>query len=573
MILYFVICALFSTVLAKNLVNYDIQDSLSDDQLKKLQKRFESYYTDNNVQIKGITVGGWLVTEPYITPSLYETAFAYHNGSLSLNKTESGTGTYGNNSIVDEYTLCQALGYENAKTLLARHFETWITEDDFAKIKEDGFNLVRIPIGYWAWKKSRNDTSKYNYVGNLTYKDPYVSDNLQLSYLLQAISWASKYELNVWIDLHGVPGSQNGFDNSGQRILYGDLGWLSNTKSKPLTIAVWQDLFDKFVKTNNYNGVNTTSVVGIEIVNEPLGPKIGVNNIAQTYYEAFNIFKHAQEENENPQNPNMTFIIHDAFQSIGFWNLHLNPDYKNVSNHYYNLTNITYDSQSILVDHHHYEVFTDYQLKENQYSRITNIINYGNSIHNELVYHPAVVGEWSGALTDCARWVNGIGIGARYDGSYYDTTAFHSDSPPNGTCTSQYDISQWSDDYKTKVRQFIEAQLATYSAKTNGWIFWNWKTENAAEWDYLKLKENELFPSPFDNYTYFNADGEINSTFSTSLSIEAFGAPSSTRASSTKHKSSAGFTKIMGTSMKSNTTSNVLVFLLLGAIGFIATVL
>lgn len=34
---------------------------------------------------------------------------------------------------------------------------------------------------------------------------------------MQALDWARDHGLYVILDLHGVPGSQNGFDNSGQR--------------------------------------------------------------------------------------------------------------------------------------------------------------------------------------------------------------------------------------------------------------------------------------------------------------------------------------------------------------------
>jgi glucan 1,3-beta-glucosidase len=33
-------------------------------------------------------------------------------------------------------------------------------------------------------------------------------------YLKLAVNWAASLNLKVMIDLHGVPGSQNGFDNS-----------------------------------------------------------------------------------------------------------------------------------------------------------------------------------------------------------------------------------------------------------------------------------------------------------------------------------------------------------------------
>lgn len=474
--------------------------------------RFDNLNTDETIQ--GISLGSWLVTEPYITPTLYHNATNIAN-DMYTNKTNM-------THIVDEYTLCQVLGIEKAKELLNSHFKTWITEEDFLQISENGFNLVRIPIGYWAWKL--NNTSN-SYVGNITYNDPYIGEGLQLKYLKKAIQWAEKYNLKVWVDLHGAPGSQNGFDNSGETIFGNELGWLSNYNSKAVTLQIWIEMFKLYTDND--------TVVGIEIINEPLTSKLQTFDVVQTYYEGFDLFKET-----HPKNDTTRFIIHDSFQEIGYWNTQFNPSYSNVSNQYYNLSNITYSSQSVWLDHHHYEVFTDSQLNETQYNRITNIINYGDSISNELKFHPAVVGEWSGAITDCATWLNGVNIGARYDGSYYNSSEYKSANPLKGVCTSQNDISEWSEDYATAVRQFIEAQLATYSTKTNGWIFWNWKTENAPEWDFIKLKEAGLFPVPFDNYTYFQTNGSINSNFASSLSKSYFS--TLTTASSTSKPKSLG---------------------------------
>jgi glucan 1,3-beta-glucosidase len=33
-----------------------------------------------------------------------------------------------------------------------------------------------------------------------------------------------------------------------------------------------------------------------------------------------------------------------------------------------------------------------------------------------------VVGEWSPAMTDCAKYLNGRGVGSRYDGTYPGST-------------------------------------------------------------------------------------------------------------------------------------------------------
>lgn len=534
LIITFILCNFISKCFASNNSKYtkDVKSdengyyygnsnelfSLDDIALSQLNQKILKYKKitelDTSETIQGISIGSWLVTEPYITPSLYNNATSIADG-MYANKTNM-------TPIVDEYTLCQVLGTETAEKLLKTHYETWITEEDFQQISENGFNLVRIPIGYWTWKL--NNTLNI-YVGNITYKDPYVGQGLQLHYFEKAVEWARKYNLKIWVDLHGAPGSQNGFDNSGERILNGQLGWLTNFNSKAVTLQVWIEMFKLYTDND--------VVVGIEILNEPLAPKLQTFDVVQTYYEGFDLFKETQ-----PKNDTTKFIIHDAFQDIGYWNTQLNPSYFNVSSQYYNLSNISYSSQDIWVDHHHYEVFTDSQLNETQYNRITNIINYGNSISNELEYHPAIVGEWSGAITDCATWLNGINVGARYDGSYYNNSDFKSTNILNGICTSQNDISEWSEDYRVAVRQFIEAQLATYSSKTQGWIFWNWKTESAAEWDFIKLKEAELFPIPFDNYTYFQTNGSMDVDFSSSLSESYFS--TLTESSTTTHSKNSG---------------------------------
>ncbi|CAB4256303.1 similar to Saccharomyces cerevisiae YDR261C EXG2 Exo-1,3-beta-glucanase, involved in cell wall beta-glucan assembly [Maudiozyma barnettii] len=520
--------------------------ALTDIEHSVLQKRFDSYYANNNtkdnVVVRGITVGGWLVTEPYITPSLY------HYATQMMSNQTHNTTLYNvfNSSIIDEYTLCKALGYDNAKGLLEEHFQTWITESDFEQIASDGFNLVRIPIGYWAWKQNHTTNE---YVDGISFEDPYVGEGLQLYYLNQAIGWAEKYGLNVWIDLHGAPGSQNGFDNSGQRNFYDDLGWLSDYSTTNLTMAVWSTMFDSFLNSSD-------AIVGIEVMNEPLSSKIDIKNITQAYYNAFELF----QDKEDPEK-NVTFIIHDAFEGNGYWNLEFNPRYRNVSDQYQNTQDLNktyYDSQQIMIDHHHYEVFTDWQLANNQFNRLMDIINFGESIKKELPYHPAVVGEWSGAITDCATWLNGVGVGSRYDGSYYNTTRYSTDDLPVGKCYSQNPIGQWNETYKRDVRQFIEAQLATYDAQTTGWIFWNWKTEDAYEWDYTQLKAAGLFPSPLTNFTYFGNDGKLNSDVSMSLSREAYPVTSSSSSSSNSSlsASSSKKSKNMGSGPLFNHSTN-----------------
>jgi glucan 1,3-beta-glucosidase len=49
---------------------------------------------------------------------------------------------------IDEYTLSQALGDDLADYMIA-HYETFITERDFADIAAAGMNWIRLPVPFW----------------------------------------------------------------------------------------------------------------------------------------------------------------------------------------------------------------------------------------------------------------------------------------------------------------------------------------------------------------------------------------------------------------------------------------
>lgn len=77
---------------------------------------------------------------------------------------------------------------------------------------------------------------------------------------------------------------------------------------------------------------------------------------------------------------------------------------------------------------------------------------------------PVVVGEWSGALTDCALWLNGRFKGARYDGSFAGET-------PVGSCQgkSTGSVNGLSGDDKSNIARYNAAQIQAYEAKS-GWV-------------------------------------------------------------------------------------------------------
>lgn len=249
----------------------------------QIYKRSFDYQSD---KLQGVNLGGWLVLEPYITPSLFE-AFA-------------------SDMPVDEYHYHECLGAKLTESRLEQHWSTWITEQDFAAIKGLGLNFVRVPIGYWAFEKLSSD--------------PYVQG--QEAYLDKAIQWARDQGLYVWIDLHGAAGSQNGFDNSGLRDSYG----FQDGDNTEFTLSVLSSIFKKY-GNSSYDDV----VIGIELLNEPLGTILDMDKL----HDFWNTGYWGLRNEGSTQN----VIIHDAFTQSGYFNdkLQLRDGYYNVviDHHHY----------------------------------------------------------------------------------------------------------------------------------------------------------------------------------------------------------------------------------------------
>lgn len=439
------------------------------------QSKSMNYYRDttfNNsnqvfnystTKVYGVNIGGWLLTEPFITPSLYIAA---------------KNSTTNNTTPIDEYHYCKQLGTEECHKRLKNHWETFITEEDFSKIKSWGFNTVRIPIGYWAFAHRKSDPFCFG----------------QEEYLENAINWCRKYGLHMWIDLHGMPGSQNGFDNSGLR---DHLDWLNVTSNYNLGMEVLYYIQDKYGQPE-YND----AVSGIENLNEPKGPKINLSKL-----KTFQKKSYSQQRSTGSDN---YFIFHDSFMKAGYWN-DIISDNSDISD-FTNLTrsdNVTtfedltrgnngtkYNGTvyRTVIDHHRYEVFGTGQLSLNIKGHITSLENYVQQFLDDETAPIKVIGEWSAALTDCAKWLNGVGTESRLEGKFESNNAI-------GKCTYSNNYTEMTAQNKTDTRKLVEAQLDLYN-KTNGFIFWTYKTEDTIEWDLSRLIEHDLFPQPLTDRKY-----------------------------------------------------------------------
>lgn len=126
-----------------------------------------------NLKIRGVNLGGWLVLEQWIKPSLFSEWNAF-------DKTQPR----------DQWTYCAALGKKECKRRLEEHWDSWVTESTIADLADAGITHVRIPIGHWITCDIDED-------------EPYVCG--EWTYLQRVAAWCQKYDILVWLDLHTRP--------------------------------------------------------------------------------------------------------------------------------------------------------------------------------------------------------------------------------------------------------------------------------------------------------------------------------------------------------------------------------
>lgn len=177
--------------------------------------------------LKGVNAGGWLLTEDWLTPtSLYED-LGTENGQYELEK-----------ALVSKY------GEEKVSELFDIYRDNWWSEADFKNISDIGFNMIRLPFG---WKDLTDENGDLK-SGAFDRLDRFVQN-------------CEKYRLFVILDMHGAYGSQNGRHHSGDTTTGGDL--FGNEKNESLTAALWKAIAEHY-ESNKW-------VAGYDLLNEPEG--------------------------------------------------------------------------------------------------------------------------------------------------------------------------------------------------------------------------------------------------------------------------------------------------------------
>ena len=140
-------------------------------------------------------------------------------------------------------------GYD-PEELMQYYRDCFFSEEDFRIIKEDlGLNTIRLPFYYLNILNE-----------DLTLKD----EDEAFGYLDWFLSMAAQYELYIVLDLHGAPGSQNGYEHSGSAQREANL-W-SSVENQDATVALWDFISHHYTVTKPELGKWISSY---DILNEP----------------------------------------------------------------------------------------------------------------------------------------------------------------------------------------------------------------------------------------------------------------------------------------------------------------
>jgi len=168
------------------------------------------------LMLRGINLGNWFEPEGYM--------FHLDNGPQSPRE-------------IEEFTR-ELIGPEKSAAFWKKWRETYITEADIDRVKQAGFNSVRVP-SHWKF---------------------FDSDNAEGFELMdRLVRWARKDGIYIIIDLHCAPGGQTGTnidDSDGYPWLYSD------AQAQAHTIAVWRRIAKRYA--------NEPIVLGYDLLNEPI---------------------------------------------------------------------------------------------------------------------------------------------------------------------------------------------------------------------------------------------------------------------------------------------------------------
>lgn len=254
------------------------------------------------------------------------------------------------------------------------------------------------------------------------------------------MTWLRAAGIKAIVCVHGSPGSQNGYDNSGHA---GSVQWQLNGNLNTST-TILQTIAQKY-GSSSYADV----VYGIEIVNEQLNSAPLSTSVTQAWVQStFNAMKSIAT------NPNLRIVASDGFSGASAWSSVEQALNGNNSN----------ATSPFLLDLHLYQnqASSDNNLSLAQH--ISKACGWSTSAFVSNI--PTIVGEYSAEINIC---------------SYPDGTIVPGKTCiiPGCQCAAALDVSEWGQALIDATRKYTEAQLDTFEMYSTGYFMWSYKAPGA----------------------------------------------------------------------------------------------
>ncbi|CAM9879634.1 unnamed protein product [Chrysoparadoxa australica] len=369
--------------------------------------------------IRSVNIGGLFVLERWILPDFVEWG--------------ETTG------IADQKTFserCHDLGICDK---LMDHWHNFYGPEDFMQMKEFGLNAIRLPLGWWYFAEQIG-------LSPSSYIVPTEKLNDRDHPITRVIGWAQDAGLQVMLDLHGAPGSQNGLDNSGvtaspelNRSQWGE-SWLYSPDNVGNTVKILAAVAEYCNHIDDSFGMD--NVMALEILNEPWA-YLDIGRVRDFYVASIEAVRLVR--------PSLPIIIHDSFRGPQWGTL---------------LRDFTYPN--IYMDTHVYHGFnpsdaasdTPKTDRQKMYTHERMACAYTGMLHFQTCTSlPTFVGEWSLAIDNCMPWL---------DPQFQDFGQC-------GDIEKRLKDSWWTE----HIRSFSTRQIAMFE-KELGWSFWCWKLSEGA---------------------------------------------------------------------------------------------
>lgn len=426
----------------------------------------------SNDKIRGVNLGNWLVLEKWMSPEVFE-------------------GT----EAEDEIWLNRDLGPEECARRMREHRDSFLGAEDFEYIAAHGFTMVRIPVPFFVFGD----------------RPPYIGC---IEYLDKAFDWAESYGVRILVDLHTVPGSQNGYDNGG---ITGVCKWCKNPAEVEFALTVLERLAQRYGTREG--------LFGIEVINEPISWMVyttapstgkardkkeaeGSGYVPMSFLKPFYIEAYRRIRAYMPEEK--TIVFHDGFRLKKWKNFFNDNGMKNV-----------------MLDTHIYlyamELFcpVSHPLIHKIYIGLEQ-----RKIAKESCYTPVIVGEWCVSNNYSHRPGK-----ATYNAAYAAYTAWkeqqvnsgqqmpdEAGTPEGVSAASAQQAGQapaadgkWIHFSKEEAAQQKERFLAAYELQTTaweqsaGWFYWNYQMmrdrnkpldeEWKESWDFCRCLEHGWIPN------------------------------------------------------------------------------